>query len=103
MSIFFDFEVFSSKSSTTTNDDVSTTTDEDDTSSYSIRESMTTTTTDSENDLLQFSKTIKHVRFNTIIHVILIPSRIEYAKMYHELWYSSFDYKRFRFNYQHNE
>lgn len=96
MSIFFD--VFSSKSSTSTNDDISTTMDEDETSSYSICESVTTTTTDSEGDLLQFAKTIKHVRFNTIIHVILIPSRTEYVDLYHALWYSSFDYKRFRFD-----
>ena len=105
MSIFFDFDLFSSKSSITTNDDTSTTTcndDEEDNSSYSIRESLTTTTTDSEGDLLQYAKTIKHVRFYTIVHVILIPSRKEYALLHHDLWYSPFDYKRFRFDYQYN-
>lgn len=66
---------------------------DDDGSSYSIE---TETTTDSEEDLDTFAKTIKHVRFSTICHIILIPSRQEYAGFCEELWYNRTDYIRFR-------
>lgn len=70
---------------------------DEDSSSYSIETDTTNTTTDSGEDLDKFAKTIKHVRFSTICHIILIPSRQEYAGFCEDLWYNRTDYLRFRF------
>ena len=40
-------------------------------------------------------KQIKKVTFNTVVNVILIPSRLDYYTFLHELWWYESDYNSF--------